>query len=100
MRSAPPDSASILLTMLPKARISAIDPSTLPAPSRKLLSSSAGSSRAAKPTKSEASSSATIELTLNRAMRTTSPTDGEESGEEQRDPRLPLRWRRALGARL
>ena len=58
--------------MLPNAMMSAMDPRTLPTPSRKDRSSCARSIRAISPMNSEASTRDTTELTLNRAMSTTS----------------------------
>ena len=74
MRSAPPDSASILPSMLPNAMIIAIDPSTFPTPSRKPRSSCPRSIPAISPMNSDARTSETTEFTLKRAMSRTRPT--------------------------
>ena len=75
MRSAPPDSAIILPSIVPSATTSAMWPSVLPTPVSNALTIAAHRhARRATPSASETMTSVTNGLSLYRAIRTTSAT--------------------------
>ena len=74
MRAAPPDSAIILPSIVPRATTTAMNPSTLPTPSSNARTVSASGMPAAAPSARETATSTTNGWILKCAIRTISAT--------------------------